>query len=348
MSKRIARLLEESEEKVAKLLQELERVNGLPSHDVRHIAYTHQAIRKKLIDLSLDPDDTTAQELYHALLVRFDDDSRRFDESYGVVSAIFDDKVALAAKLLHHSDRMPRAWALKSSAAKDLLRRMPPKRTMKALNYRSVESLIKRDNLAEVMVAAEVLESGAWHAQFQRAVSKLDQTDLELREIKLVVMPSSKWQNIVDENGVMVCIEEAVMTIWPNPDSHNESLLSIMLAFLEELENFGSHLSLKELFENDDVIGWWADMDHLVADLKEGNVSLNIRDVRESWTALSGYDARQTLRGRREYWQELINKYEKKHGLQEIFDGSAMQKIRRLKINAPQPAYEFEYSEEDI
>jgi len=344
MSKRIARLLEESEEKVAKLLQELERVNGLPSHDVRHIAYTHQAIRKKLIDLSLDPDDTTAQELYHALLVRFDNDSRRFDESYGVVSAIFDDKVALAAKLLHHSDRMPRAWALKSSAAKDLLRRMPPKRTMKALNYRSVESLIKRENLAEVMVAAEVLESGAWHAQFQRAVSKLDQTDLELREIKLVVMPSSKWQNIVDENGVMVCIEEAVMTIWPNPESHNESLLSIMLAFLEELENFGSHLSLKELFENDDVIGWWADMDHLVAELDGEHVSLNLKDNALCSLLGNSFAERELGHGQHNFGQELLSRYQKLPPAEALFDDSIKQRVQSLKLAAPQP--EFEFAEE--
>lgn len=346
MSQRIARLLEESEAAVTKVLQELEEANGLPGHDVRHIADTHQAIREKLTDLGLDPSDTTAEELHHALLVKFENDSRNFDESYGVSNAGFDDRIALAAKLLHHSGHMPQTWALKNSAAKDLLRRLPPKHAMKALRYRSVESLLKRENIAEVILAAQMLESGTWHNRFSSAVSKLDQTAFELREIRLVSLPASKWMDAVDGYEVSASAEEAAVAVWPTENNADQPLLSVILAVTEELESFGARFKLDELFEDDNVIAWWSDMDHFVAELEGGNVSLNLRDINQCLQEGVGFTGRSTLRGRREYWHELMQKYQKKAGLQEIFDSSAIQKVRQLKLKAPQPAYEFEFAEE--
>lgn len=346
MSQRIARLLAEPEKTVTKLLTELENINGLPHHDARHIAQTHQLAAKKMSDLGLDPADTTAAELYHALLARFAQDSRCFDETYGVPHASFDDKVTLAVKLLRHSGRLPKLWALKNPAVKELLRSLPPKRTMKTLGCRSVDSMLKRRNLAEIMLVAQTLESGVWRAAFARAVSKTDQTAFQLRDINLVILPTSTWRDAGE--GVAVSTEEAALAIWPTAANANDSLLSIILAFLEELERFGAHLKLGYLLEGDEVAAWWSDGDSLVADLKDGNVSFNIQDICESWRALSSFERRQTLRGRQEYWRQLIEKYEKKTGLQEIFDGSVMQKVRQLKFKAPQPAYEFEYAEEEF
>lgn len=348
MSKRIARLLEESESAVSKIIGELEKANALPSHDARHIAETHQNIRKKLADLSLDPSDTTAEELFQALLVKFRRDSGSFEESYGASKADFDANIALAAKLLHHSGHMPRAWGLKNAAAKSLLRQLPPKRTMKALHYRSAESMLKRENTAEIILAAEALEPGVWHRKFSAAVSKMDQTCFELREIKLVPLQTSKWMGEAVGHEVSVSAEEAAIAVWPTEDSLKQPLLSIILTLTEELESFGPHFKLSELFEEDSIIAWWADMEHLVADLAGGNVSLNVHDINRCVRESSAFSGRHTLRGRREYWHSLVKRYEQKAGLTEIFDGSAIQKVRQLKLKAPQPAYEFDYAEEEI
>src|SRR4051794_14259749 len=105
---RIAKLLDESEAELSKLLADLENKNGLPSHDARHIATVHQSVRSKLADLNLDPDDSTAAELYHALLVKFEADSQKFDEAYGTAGADFDHKVSTVAKTLKDSGQLPR------------------------------------------------------------------------------------------------------------------------------------------------------------------------------------------------------------------------------------------------
>jgi ribosome assembly protein YihI (activator of Der GTPase) len=77
--KRIARILGEDEDRVATLVNALEEKNGFPSHDVRYLAENVQKIHSKITDLGLDPDDTTGEELFHALLVKFEKDSNVFD-----------------------------------------------------------------------------------------------------------------------------------------------------------------------------------------------------------------------------------------------------------------------------
>ncbi len=70
MSKILAQLVQKPEAYVAKIIDELEAKNGSPSEDVRLLAENSVKSRAKLMDLRLDPNDTTEQELYHALLVR--------------------------------------------------------------------------------------------------------------------------------------------------------------------------------------------------------------------------------------------------------------------------------------
>src|SRR5437868_15448289 len=100
MSQRIARILDESEHQVTKLISKLEDKNGYPSHDVRLLAENIQKIRNKMTELGLDPEDTTGEELYHALLVKFQQDSNLFDVEHGAITLDFDQKSAKAADLL--------------------------------------------------------------------------------------------------------------------------------------------------------------------------------------------------------------------------------------------------------
>src|SRR5579884_3969626 len=173
MSKRIARLLGEPEHQIAKSIGRLEAKNGYPSHDARLLAENAQKVRAKLVDLKLDPDDTTAEELYHALQVRFERCSRLFDEYFGAEKYDFIQKAAKAIKLLEPYAQNARQWGLRSKAAKEVLRQLPPKQLMKQLNYRSVESLLKRENLAEIYLSASRLESSNWLRKHQRIVSGL-------------------------------------------------------------------------------------------------------------------------------------------------------------------------------
>ncbi len=344
---RLAKLLDESEAEVSALIMNLEHRNGLPSHDVRHIAEVHQRVRSKLAELNLDPDDTTAQELYQALLIKFEADSRDFDAAFGMADEGFNQKTAAAAKLLRASGRLPRLWALKNKAAKELLAGHAPKQVMKFLGYRSTASLLKRENITELFIAAQLLESDTWQKRQARLVSKLEPTAFELREMEIVELDYAKWSGVEAEGNVVVSDETASLALWPSEQTDQAPLLSISLLLIETLQSYGGQkLEAADILPADSIVSWWNDMDHLIADLDGGRVSLNLHDVGGNWLGGSDFENRSLRKARSSYWHRLIEKYDNQDDVEALFDDTVLRKVRQLKFKAPQPAFEYELAED--
>lgn len=344
MNNRITSLLGESGSLITKLLKELEAVNGFPSHDIRFYADTHQQVRKKIRQLSLDADDTTGEELYRALLVKYAKDAHIFEKQYSNLDS-FDDKASKAAGIISTCASTPQQWALRSSAARKILKDHPPRQLMKIYGYRSADSMLKRENVAKIFLAAKNTESANWHNKLNRSISKLDQTGFELRQLKVVVLPQAELAEIYSESDVVVADEAAAVGLWPTDKNSKAPLLSMVLALSETIENLNHH-SENNLNKLGDSVQWWADMSHLLTQLNGDKISLNIHDVAESHLKNHSYSNRVIDRSRYNYWQNLLKRYEKLPKIEAVFDNSALQKVRRLKLKAPEPAYEFEYAEE--
>lgn len=333
MSRRIAGIVNEPEKAVAKILAGLEEHNGYPSHDARYIADTHQQLRNKLLELNLDPEDTTAQELFHALQARFESDSRRLDWYFKAARKDFDEKLLLAIRLADSAMELPEQWVLKTTAAKNLLRELPPKHVMKVLRYRSVESLLKREKPSKIFVLAEFLESERWNKHMDRLASKLDQTCFEVRRLEILSVGQVSERPLTKS--------ELTGAIGIAGDTR---LLPMLLRIANALKEYGADTA--KLYGLNWIIGWWADTDNLIANLEGGRVSLNVHDVAAGRLAGHGFDQRQSSYGQASYWRGLLDKYENKAHLQEVFDGSAISRVKRLNFKGPQPAFEFEYAED--
>jgi hypothetical protein len=340
MSRRIAKVVDESERLVTKLVGELESKNGYPSHDVRHLAENIQKVRAKIADLGLDPDDTTAEELYHSLLVRFENNSRKFDEHMGVEGSDANTKYAKAAEILTKNLEVPVQWALKPKAAKQLLKTNPPKKVMKSLGYRSVESMLKRRNIFEAYLAAQVLESKTWHKGLEKQVSKLDQTDFEMRPVKLLALSCAEWAETETEYYTVFDNSIGAAAIWPSEELNKTPLLTMALLLMEELP--GSRIkSGTALAAMGQDIAWWADMDHLIAELSSDHVSLNLKDVALNSHYENTYKDRILDHGRLSFWKELVGRYANRPEADGLFDSSVKEKVSNLRFNVPEPAYEF-------
>ena len=101
MSKLIANLLGKPESFITHALAELEKITGYHSEDVRFLAQNNHRLRQKFEQLGLDPDDTTKEELYHALLARFQNDSRALDRALGVSDqSVLDHRIDVAIELV--------------------------------------------------------------------------------------------------------------------------------------------------------------------------------------------------------------------------------------------------------
>lgn len=194
MSRLLSELLNAEEPMFTMALQQLERVSGNASVDVRLTAEIVGKVHMKLRALGLDPKDTTGPELYAALIGLLKRHDTFLAQRIGI-----DDPEDVEQVLGRILDTVPalnlpmRAWVMKPATAKRLLKQTPPKRVMKQLGYRSIDSMIKRESIHELYAALRFLESKEWLDRFIAKYKTLRPADFETRKIELIQMDSEKW-----------------------------------------------------------------------------------------------------------------------------------------------------------
>jgi hypothetical protein len=337
MSRAISAMLDQPEHLVKRVINKLEDKNGYPSHDVRALAENIQKIRAKISDLGLDPDDTTAQELYHALHAKFDRDSRKFDEQFSLVGPSDNQPATLATRMVSKNFELPECWYLKSSAVKKLLRIQPPKKLMRRLNYRSVDSLLKRENLSELCLAAAYTESSVWHKGFDKLVSGLDSTAFEMRPLSLVSLSREKWGEFQTDEQVAYNNEFGVLGTLPGL---NVSALSAVILLLDALAAL-SELKISESASKlSQELVWWSDMDGLIANLASEHVSMSLSDVSKNHVRSHDFTERVMEAGRLGFWRDLLSRYQNQLIPDEDLNIS-FSHLLNLKAPINQPAFDY-------
>lgn len=190
-------LLQAKEPVFSLAVRQLEAASGHESKDTRLIAEISAKMRGNILALGLDPDDTTGRELYAAQMVRVGEDNRRIAKLLGGDSP---DNVAqmtpLVVKAIQESNIPRECWVLKRPVAKKILRSMPPKKLMKHLGYRSLDSMLKHENIAEVYAALRFSEGQEWLNAFNGQFKVLTPGDFETREISVIVMDRDKYAGL--------------------------------------------------------------------------------------------------------------------------------------------------------
>lgn len=199
MSRVLAGLLGANEVPFRQQVQRLEQAAGLPSADIRLSAHVLQATRQKIRELGLDPTDTTGPELFAALQTRLGQDEIRVRASLNLradiqVVDMLEHIAEALTQLDHHSD----VYVIKSTVMKQLLKKLKPKATMKRLGYRSMDSMLKHEPVAQLLAACQVSESTEWHEARLRAYRKLQTKDFEARRPQFVVPSSKQWPKLAE------------------------------------------------------------------------------------------------------------------------------------------------------
>lgn len=187
-------------------VKELEHFSGWQSTDVRLLAEINHKVRITTKELGLDPDDTTGPELYHALLAKAEQDEQKLAH---LSSEQLIEKITRAHKSY-------KVYALKHSVAKDILRHHPPRRLMKHLNYRSIDSMLKRENIAELYAVLPAIEYSRWMGVFWKDLAKLQPSDFESRKIEIVNMPKKRWGLLDQKQEVSNLTLLGAVAVWPN------------------------------------------------------------------------------------------------------------------------------------
>lgn len=312
MSKVLSILLDKPEQIIKDAIKELEELSGFPSEDVRLIADNGLMVRRKISELGLDPDDTTNEELYQALLARFAHDAAQLDLAIGSRQDLnLDRKIDLAIDLTKHLLSKKEVWVLKPTAAKRLLQALPPKKLMKLLNYRSVDSLLKRQPLAEIYLAVSFIESPTWNKSLNKSASDLNTTDWTRQPPDLVKLPIKCFQLLPEPASFTIASSlTGTAALWPAAKLEKASVLNLSLLLAEAAEILGATSEPRAMANLHPALNWWSNTTHLLATHSGEPVSLNLKDLAISHLQAADYKTRSMSHARESLWDELLRRYQ--------------------------------------
>jgi hypothetical protein len=261
MCRTLSEILEAKEPMFKMALRQLERATGDQSLDVRLTAEIIGKAHLKMKSLGLDPNDTTGKELYHALLELVKKHDEFLAKSVGGTDPTdVHDLLPRLKKAVENIKQPKKVWVLKHSVAKKLLKETPPKKVMKQLGYKSIDSMIKREPITEIFGALRFAEDPEWLNKFLAKYKKLCPSDFETRAIKIVVMDPKKWGSITEpfvrkkRHNLTHLKELGVILMLPMPIKHMKGVaitaLPLLLHYMNEIRLYSAFFKMQQVKPN--------------------------------------------------------------------------------------------------
>jgi hypothetical protein len=303
MTKFLSRALQAPEPFFRLGLQRLEAANGHPATDIRLSTEVARQTKQKMQQLRLDPNDTTPEELYHALQEKIKDDDARLTRVLRSRAATYVSAEAnVTDGLVHALRKLPdskRCFALKPSALKAIMKKVPPKKAMKQLGYRSLDSFLKHEAPISILSAAWLTEDHHWHKRFRAEYKRLRPNDFETRSIAVIQLNSARWRalaerTVAEQRHNLLCFREfGVVAFLPLPKEApaGSATVSLSLALHEmnEIRAASTFLKLNQVRPDFGAIV------QKVAD-EDPALSSELLDQAMPWKLIQRYYARVTHR----------------------------------------------------
>jgi len=264
----LSELLGAAEPGFTTALHELESASGSDGTDLRLTSEIAKKVHNKIRELGLDPMDTTGKELYHGLqaLVKIHDEFLRL--ALGAHDPDDTNDLLRRCIMAVNSLFIPKqCWVLKHSVAKKLLKDMPPKKVMKQLSYRSIDSMLKRENIGELYLALYFIESRAWLERFIKSYKKLKPSDFEVRNVDILQLTGKQWGDALtgyvyqNRHNVIVLKDLGVIGVLPLPPGRLRgiciTMMPLLLHYINEIRLYSSYFKLQQVKP---------DFDHLIID----------------------------------------------------------------------------------
>lgn len=235
-------------------IMELERASGRPSADICLSTEVARQLRTKIASLGLDPKDTTGPELYNALQDRLRQDEARFRTALEInPQATASDVLVKIQKFLNTHKTLGNCFALKTTAARRLLKKKAPKSTMKLLGYRSLDSMLKHEPIAHIYAASLMAETSAWHRAFRSHYAGLQSSDFEQRKITITYPRSKRWADISEKyvqaakHNILCFKELGTIVLLPHSAEINGFALTSLVLSLHYMNDIRAYSSFAKL-----------------------------------------------------------------------------------------------------
>lgn len=261
MSRLLAELLGAGEPGFSLGLRKLEKAAGAPAVDVHLTAELCGAHKRKVSQLGLDSNDTNGQELYHALNHLIGNHDKLLTSALHSQNGAEGNSILVQIQSTVEKLSLPKScWSLKPTSAKRLLKAMPPKTVMKLLGYRSIDSMLKREPVGELMAGLAIIESAKWQSRFQAKYQSLTSSDFETRNIDVLILDPKKWGNALTRYAAhsrtsVLCVREmGIVMILPPPAAVKKgvsiTLLPQIIDAMYDIKLFSMYAKLKQVNAN--------------------------------------------------------------------------------------------------
>ncbi|HUB93765.1 MAG TPA: hypothetical protein VMB52_04635 [Verrucomicrobiae bacterium] len=257
MSRILAELLGAAEPRFRQQIAQLERAAGLPGADIRLAMEVVNETRHRLRELGLDPHDTTGPELYKALQNRLLHDETQVRASLNIRADGTPQAVLEAVEKYLSGITLPaETLAVKQSVMRVMLKKLKPMATCKRLGYRSLDSMIKHEPAALLLVAASMVESHDWQKRRLEAYKRLRVSDFETHKVSFLLPKSKRWPDVAAEYAIRIqhtvlAVPElgAVVILPPEHDLPSLAISTLLLAVdsVNDMRSFGSYLKLQQV-----------------------------------------------------------------------------------------------------
>jgi hypothetical protein len=260
MTRFLSQALNNKEPKFRRDLQDLEVANGHPKADIHLSLEVMNGARSKCRELGLDPTDTTAEELYHALQVRIKSDDQKLTRRLRTIAATRvsaeADPISGMVEALKDLPDSKACFALKTAKLRTLLKVLSPKKTMKVLGYRSIDSLLKHENPIDVLAAAWLSESLSWQKRLMHEYRGLTPSDFEERSIKVLYASERRYKTLGEKivntthHNILSLKELGAIVLLPLPEDAPSGVvtasLSLAIHELNEIRAASTYLKLSQ------------------------------------------------------------------------------------------------------
>jgi hypothetical protein len=212
---------------------------------------------------------------------------------------------------LQHLPDSKRCFALKNSSLRTIIKSLPPKRAMKRLGYRSLDSLLKHETPVMILAVAWLTDGPLWQKRLLDHYKKLTANDFENRAIQLLQPTSKKWQALAAElvadrrHNLLSFKEMGTLIFLPLPRDIPAGAVTVSFSLaLHELNSIRASSTFLKLCQMRKDFG---DVVKTVA-IDEPRLSSELLDQAVPWHLIQRYYSRLTHNFREELFEPHLGR----------------------------------------
>lgn len=258
MTRLLVRLFEAPEVEFRGLIDDWEKKTGRNSVDISLTNKLMHQSKEILKYINLD-DNASEREVYHALNDVIANENDKIKNELKIDdSSTPTDVLKKIIKFINGKDVAGQSFYLKPTKAREFIKKHPPKKIMKALGYRSVDSLLKREPYGLIINLAKGREGVEWNREYARFCNNLVGSDFSLHDITITLV-SDKTANKMTDSGfsrsylVRNCPELGAIFLLPPQRRFKLDAITCLVAVVDavyQTRQYGSYFNFQS-FQKD-------------------------------------------------------------------------------------------------